>query len=99
MQKGTFVRITQLKPRKYAVEGILLVDVELEKPVYLAGMERNGDLVDGTYASAPVDGVSPQGFTADGALYCVDVLGEPGDFSVLAEVLLRGLKPHQAQEM
>ena len=81
------------------MEGILLVDVEIEKPVYLAGMERNGDLVDGTYASAPVDGVSPQGFTAAGALYCVDLLGEPGDFSLLAEVLLREFRPHEAQAM
>jgi hypothetical protein len=46
-----------------------------------------------------VDGVSPQGFTAAGALYCVDLLGEPGDFSLLAEVLLRELRPHEAQAM
>jgi hypothetical protein len=83
MQAGTFVRITQFKPRKYAVEGILLEDVQLGKPVYLAGMQRNGDLVDGTYASAPVDGVSPQGFTAAGALYGVEVLGFAAPFVVV----------------
>jgi hypothetical protein len=83
----------------YAMEGILLVDVQLGKPVYLAGMERNGDLVDGTFASAPVDGVSPEGFIAGDALYCIDALGESGDFSVLAELLLRELKPGEAQAM
>jgi hypothetical protein len=46
-----------------------------------------------------VDGVSPQEFTAAGALYCVDLLGEPGDFSLLAEVFLRDLWPHEAQAM
>jgi hypothetical protein len=46
-----------------------------------------------------VDGVSPQEFTAAGALYCVDLLGEPGDFSLLAEVLLRELKAHELKPM
>jgi hypothetical protein len=96
MQTGTFVRITQLKPHTYAVEGILLTDVQLGKPVYLAGMERN-DLVDGTFATALVDGVSPEAFTAGGASYRVKPLGEPGDFSLLADVLRRGLKPGEAQ--
>jgi len=98
MQAGTFVRITQFKPNTYAVEGILLADVQLRKPVYLAGMERN-DLVDGTFASAPLDGVSPEGFIAGDALYCIERLEEPGDFSLLAEVFLRDLWPHEAQAM
>jgi hypothetical protein len=68
----------------------LLADVQLGKPVYLAGMDRSGELV---------DGASPQGFTAAGALYCVDLLGEPGDFSLLAEVLLGELRPPEAQAM
>lgn len=68
----------------------MLADVQLGKPVYLAGMDRSGELV---------DGASPQGFTAAGALYCVDLLGEPGDFSLLAEVLLREFRPHEAQAM
>lgn len=94
MQAGTFVRITQFKPKTYAVEGILLANVQFGKPVCLAGMERH-DLVDGTFTSAPVDGVSPEGFTAGDASYCVEPLGEPGEFAFLAELLLREPKPHE----
>jgi hypothetical protein len=104
VQAGTLVRITRTKaprglPVDCVIEGILLADVQLGKPVYLAAMDRSGELVDGIFASALVDGVSPQGFTAAGALYCVDLLGEPGDFSLLAEVLLRELRPHEAHAM
>jgi len=99
MQAGTFVNITKFEPTAYAMKGMLLADIELGKPVYPAGINRNGELVDGTFASAPVDGVSPQGFIVAGALYCVELLGEPGDFSLLAEVLLRELKAHKLKPM
>jgi hypothetical protein len=99
MQAGTFVNITKFEPTVYAMEGILLADMQLGKPVYLAGMNRNGALVDGTFASAPVDGVSPDGFIAGDALYCIERLGESGDFSLLAEVLLRELKAHELKPM
>ena len=80
MQAGTLVNITRFEPTVYAMEGILLADIQLGKPVYLAGMNRNGELVDGTFASAPVDGVSPEGFIAGDALYCMERLGRAGRF-------------------
>ncbi|HXP63541.1 MAG TPA: hypothetical protein VN829_23760 [Dongiaceae bacterium] len=62
-------------------------------------MNRNGELVDGAFASAPVDGVSPEGFIAGDALYCIERVGEPGDSSLLVEVLLRELKAHELKPM
>lgn len=99
MQAGTFVRLTKVKHHRtynFAVEGILLAGVQVGEPVRVAGMERS-DLVDGTFTTAPVDGVSPDGFTAGNASYCIEPLGEPGDFDLLAELLLRELKPGEAQ--
>jgi hypothetical protein len=104
MQAGTLVRITRTKaPCGFAVdcaiEGVLLTDVEAGKPVYLATMERNGDLVDGVFASPPVASAASDGFSVAETTYCVEALGEPGDFSLLAEVLLREMKPYEVQPM
>ncbi len=59
MQAGTLVRITRTKaPPGFAVdciiEGVLLTDLEAEKPVYLATMGRDGELMDGVFVSSSV---------------------------------------------
>ena len=98
------MRITRTRaprglPVDCVIEGVLLAEVEVGKPVHLAPMERNGELVDGVSGSSPVASVLQNGFATASAAYRVDLLGEPGAFSVLVEVLLRELKPHDAREM
>jgi len=68
--------------------------------VYLAGMERNGDLVDGVFGSSPAVSVALDGFSTASSIYRVELIGEePGEFAPLAEILLRGLRPHEVQAL
>ena len=81
------------------IEGVLLTDVEAGKPAYLAGMER-GDLVDSTFATSPVTSVVRDEFTTADSTYSVEpIAGEPGEFSILATILLRELEPGEAQAL
>jgi len=101
---GTFVRVTRTRaPEGLAVgcviEGVLLVDVEVGKPAHLAKMERNGELVDGVFVSAPVASVAPDGFSTADAVYRTEPISEPGEFSPLAELLLRDLKPYEVRAL
>jgi hypothetical protein len=105
MQAGTLVRITRTKappglPVDCAIEGVLLTDAEAEKPVYLATMGRDGELVDGVFVSSSVTFMAQGGFATASASYDVERIGgEPGEFSILAKILLRELKPYEVQPM
>jgi hypothetical protein len=70
------------------MEGVLLADVEVGKPVYLARMARDGELVDGIFTSSRVASVAQGGFTAASSIYRVKLIGwEPGEFARLAHVV------------
>ena len=108
VQAGTLVRITRTKappglPVDCIIEGVLLTDVEAEKPVYLATMGRDGELLDGVFVSSSVTSVTSVaqgGFATVSASYRVKRIGgAPGEFSILAKILLRELKPYEVQPM
>jgi hypothetical protein len=100
MQAGTLVRLTKIKPRTYAVEGVLLTDVEVGKPVYLAGMGRNGELADGAFATSCVISMAQDGFATASTTYRIEPIGgEPGEFAPLAKILVRELQPHEISDL
>jgi len=79
-------------PVAHAMKGVLLADVEVGKPVYLARMARNGELVDGIFTSSRVASVAQGGFTAASSIYRVKLIGwEPGEFARLAQNLIQEL--------
>jgi len=78
-------------PVAYAMEGVLLADVEVGKPVCLARMARNGEEAVGLFTSIPLVSVTQDGFATANPSYRIELGGEPGEFARLAQNLIQEL--------
>jgi hypothetical protein len=61
-------------PNKYTIEGTLIEDIQLNKPVVVSRTSRNGVKSFGLFQTSPVTEITENGFNTLNSIYVLEVI-------------------------